>query len=52
MLLDMAYVKWYAFSGGEKMTTLTATKAREMLYKLLDRVAHLHEPIQITGKIR
>jgi len=32
------------------MTTLTASKARSNLYKLLDRVAQLHEPIQITGK--
>ena len=32
------------------MTTLTATEARSNLYKLLDRAAQLHEPIQITGK--
>ena len=32
------------------MTTLTASQARSNLYKLLDRVAHSHEPIQITGK--
>lgn len=32
------------------MTTLTATEARSDLYKLLDRAAQLHEPIQITGK--
>jgi len=32
------------------MTTLTASKAREMLYKLLDKTAASHEPIQITGK--
>ena len=32
------------------MTTLTASKAREMLYKLLDKTATSHEPIQITGK--
>jgi len=32
------------------MTTLTASKARENLYKLLDKAAASHEPIQITGK--
>ena len=32
------------------MTTLTASKARAMLYKLLDQAASSHEPIQITGK--
>ncbi len=32
------------------MTTLTASKARVDLYKLLDRTAESHEPIQITGK--
>ncbi|MBU4304147.1 MAG: type II toxin-antitoxin system Phd/YefM family antitoxin [Candidatus Omnitrophica bacterium] len=32
------------------MTTLTASRARSILYKLLDRAAQSHEPIQITGK--
>lgn len=32
------------------MTTLTASKARALLYKLLDQAASSHEPIQITGK--
>ncbi len=32
------------------MTTLTASRARELLYKLLDQAATAHEPIQITGK--
>ena len=32
------------------MTTLTASKARDLLYKLLDKVASTHTPIQITGK--
>ena len=32
------------------MTSLTASKARAMLYKLLDQVAASHTPIQITGK--
>ena len=32
------------------MTILTASRARMLLYKLLDKTAHSHEPIQITGK--
>ncbi len=32
------------------MKTITATKARENLYKLLDETAESHEPFQITGK--
>lgn len=32
------------------MTTLTATKARADLFKLMDRAAESHEPIQITGR--
>ena len=32
------------------MTTLTASKARESLYKLLDQTALSHHPVQITGK--
>ncbi len=32
------------------MTTLTASKAREGLYKLLDRTSQTHHPVQITGK--
>ncbi|MBU1147604.1 MAG: type II toxin-antitoxin system Phd/YefM family antitoxin [Candidatus Omnitrophica bacterium] len=32
------------------MTSLTASEARANLYKLLDRSAELHEPIQISGK--
>jgi antitoxin YefM len=32
------------------MTTLTASKARTQLYKLLDKAASSHEPVQITGK--
>jgi prevent-host-death family protein len=33
-----------------EMTTLTASEARVRLYKLLDRTAESHKPIQITGK--
>lgn len=32
------------------MTTLTASKARATLYKLLDKTASSHQPIHITGK--
>ena len=32
------------------MTTVTATEARKVLYKLLDEVSDSHEPVQITGK--
>ncbi len=32
------------------MTTITASQARAILYKLLDKTAESHEPIQITGK--
>ncbi len=32
------------------MTTLTASKARANLYRLLDQAAESHEPIQIMGK--
>lgn len=32
------------------MTTMTASRARARLYKLLDKTAVSHEPIQITGR--
>ena len=32
------------------MTTLKASKARILFYKLLDQTADSHQPIQITGK--
>ena len=32
------------------MTTLTASKARAQLYKLLDKTASSHEPVQIAGR--
>jgi len=32
------------------MTSLTASKARTQLYRLLDYAAHAHDPVQITGK--
>ncbi|MDD5089913.1 MAG: type II toxin-antitoxin system Phd/YefM family antitoxin [Candidatus Wallbacteria bacterium] len=32
------------------MTTLTASRARAMLYKLIDQASETHDPVQITGK--
>ncbi len=32
------------------MTTLTVSRARTQLYKLLDKTASSHEPVHITGK--
>lgn len=32
------------------MSTLTASKARQELYRLVDKVAESHRPILITGK--
>jgi prevent-host-death family protein len=32
------------------MTTLTASQARANLYRLMEKVASGHEPVQITGK--
>jgi len=32
------------------MTTITATKARSNLYRLIDKVGTEHEPVHITGK--
>ncbi len=32
------------------MDTLSATKAREQIYNLIDKVAESHEPLLITGK--
>ena len=32
------------------MTTLTATKAREKLYTLLNEIQNSHDPVLITGK--
>lgn len=32
------------------MTTLTASKARAQLYRLLDKTAAAHEPVQISGR--
>lgn len=32
------------------MTSLTASKARASLFRLMDKTAESHEPIQITGR--
>lgn len=32
------------------MTSITATEARKVLYRLVDEVQESHEPVQITGK--
>ena len=32
------------------MPTITATKARAELYRLIDEAAQTHQPIEITGK--
>lgn len=32
------------------MTTVTASEARERLYRLVDSVSASHEPVQIKGK--
>ena len=32
------------------MTTITASRARSRLYRLLDQAAQSHEPIKVTGK--
>jgi prevent-host-death family protein len=44
--LDIAYDITYASC----MTTITASRARSQLYRLLDQTAESHEPITITGK--
>ena len=37
--------------GGEgQVTTLTASRARAQLYRLLDKAAASHEPVQIAGR--
>ena len=32
------------------MTTLTASKARAGLYRLIDQIAETHKPVMISGK--
>ena len=40
----------HAITHVSAMQTVTATKARSMIYKLTDDASDSHEPIQITGK--
>ena len=35
---------------GKNMTTLTASQARTMFYKLMDTVSLSHAPVRITGR--
>ena len=50
-ILDIAYFIAYVFrKKGNHMRTITATKARANLYKILDDANDTGEPIQITGK--
>jgi antitoxin YefM len=48
------YVRYYVPScpvvKGNKMHTLTASKARANLYRIIDETAESHEPIIISGK--
>ena len=44
--VDSAYEITYAI----RMTTITASRARSQLYRLLDEAAESHEPITVTGK--
>ena len=40
----------YVIAYATDKTTITATKARAELYRLLDEAAESHEPVEITGK--
>ena len=42
--IDKTYLKTYVYN----MTTISATKARDQLYRLIDEANDSHEPIQIT----
>ena len=39
----------YVFAYAVRMRTISATRAREQLYRLLDEVADSSEPVQIQG---
>ena len=39
----------YEMSYAKRVTTLTASDARDRLYRLLDETAEAHEPVLITG---
>ncbi len=40
----------YDIAYAVRMTTITASRARSQLYRLLDQTAESHEPITVTGK--
>jgi antitoxin YefM len=40
----------YAFSYDSRMKTITASKARANLYRLIEETSESSEPVQITGK--
>ncbi len=42
--------KAYAFPYDTRMKTVTASKARANLYRLIEETAQSSEPVQITGK--
>ena len=41
---------YYINKRGPMMTKLTASKARTVLYRLIDQAAETHQPIIISGK--
>ena len=47
---DIAYRRLGTTRRGRLMATLTASKARTKLYRLIDDASSTHEPIVITGK--
>lgn len=53
-VIDLSWALAYAFAyedkNGGEMTVITATDARNKLYKIVDSVAESHEPILISGK--
>jgi prevent-host-death family protein len=44
----MSYDIWYVWRC--EMTTFSASEARKLIYKLVDKVKETHEPVQIVGK--
>ena len=49
--LYMAYALPYAEEdGGDRMTTVNVTEARDKLYRLVDEAAQTHSPIVITAR--
>jgi len=51
MVLSTARLaKSYVFPYDSRMKTITASKARENLYRLIEETSKSSEPVQITGK--